>query len=66
LNDDEGIWDGEDHVWSYRPTAYTEAGKSEEFEAELEIQYDLDNEDVFEVTCTIKGSFGVKVLPTDY
>jgi hypothetical protein len=25
LNNDEGIWDGEDHVWSYRPTAYIDA-----------------------------------------
>jgi len=66
LNDDEGIWDGEDHVWSYRPTAYADAEELERFEAELEIQYDLDREDVFDVSCTINKTFKVTVLPTDY
>jgi hypothetical protein len=66
FNDDGGIWDGEDHVWSYRPTAYTEAEELERFEVELEIQYDLNKEDVFEVSCTINKPFRVTVLPTDY
>lgn len=66
LNDDEGIWDSEDHMWSYRPTAYAEAEESEHFEAELEVQYDLHSEDSFDVSCTINETFGVTVLPTDY
>ena len=66
LNDDEGIWDSEDHVWSYRPTVYTQAEESEQFEAELEIQYDLDNEDEFEVSCMINETFRITVYPTDY
>jgi hypothetical protein len=57
------IWDGEDHVWSYRPTSYVQAEESEQFEAELEIQYDLDKEDVFEVSCTIEKTFRVTVSP---
>ena len=32
LNDGEGIWDGEDHTWSYRPTAHTDAEETERFE----------------------------------
>jgi len=66
LNDDEGIWDGEDHVWSYRPTAYADAEESEQFEAELEVTYDLSSEDSFDVSCTISKTFRVTVLPTDY
>jgi hypothetical protein len=66
LNDDEGIWDGEDHVWSYRPTAYVDTEESERFEAELEVTYDLAEEHSFEVSCTIDKTFKVTALPTDY
>jgi hypothetical protein len=66
LNDDEGVWDGEDHVWSYRPTAYVEAEETEHFEADLEVQYDLNNEELFDVDCTINKTFPVTVMPTDY
>lgn len=66
LNDDEGIWDGEDHVWAYRPTVYTEAEEREHFEAELEVQYDLNDEHFFDVSCTIDKTFKVTVIPTDY
>jgi hypothetical protein len=66
LNDDEGIWDGEDHAWSYRPTAYTEAEETEKFEAELEIHYDPSDDDSFDVSCSIDRTFGVTVMPTDY
>lgn len=66
LSDDEGIWDDEDHEWSYRPTKYTDAEEFEEFEAELAVQYDPGNDDVFDVSCTISKTFRVTVLPTDY
>lgn len=66
LNDDEGIWDGEDHVWSYRPTAYLDAKESGFFEAQLEVQFDLGNDDEFDVSCSINETFAVTALPTDY
>ena len=66
LNDEEGIWDGEDHVWSYRPTVYAEPEETEQFEAELEVEYDSDDEEAFEMSCTINKTFSVTVLPTDY
>jgi hypothetical protein len=66
LNDDAGIWDGEDHVWAYRPTVYLDAKESDHFEAELEVQYDLKNEDEFDVSCNIKKTFSVTALPTSY
>jgi len=65
LNDEEGIWDGEDHVWAYRPTVYTETEETEDFEAELEVEFDLDEENSFEVHCRISKTFDVTVKPTD-
>jgi hypothetical protein len=66
LNDEEGIWDGEDHVWAYRPTVYAEPEESEQFEAQLEVTYDLANDDSFDVSCIINKTFRVTVLPTAY
>jgi hypothetical protein len=65
-DDDEGIWDGEDHRWFYRPTKHVEVEESENFEAELEVQFDMDT-DVFDVACSSFGKdFSVTVLPSDY
>lgn len=65
-DDNEGIWDSEDHVWAYRPTKNVEVEESEDFEAELYIDFDPKNDDVFDVTCNIDKDFRVTVLPTPY
>ncbi len=65
-DDDEGIWDSEDHVWFYRPTKHVEVEESEHFEAELYMEFDSKNDYVFNVVCNIGKDFRVTVLPTDY
>jgi hypothetical protein len=45
--------------------SYAEAEELEQFETELEVQHDLNNEDVFDVSCSIKKTFRVTLLPTD-
>jgi len=65
-DDNEGIWDSEDHTWFYRPTKYQEVKESANFEVELLIQFDPNNEISFEVSCSIDKDFRVTVLPTDY
>jgi hypothetical protein len=66
LDDEQGIWDDEDHEWSYRPTKYETVEESQNFDAELFLHYDPNNEDSFEVDCSIGKVFRVTVLPTDY
>jgi hypothetical protein len=65
-DDDGGIWDGEDHTWAYRPTKRTDVEESENFDAELSIQFDPQNDEVFDVSCSIVEDFSVTVLPSDY
>lgn len=65
-DDEAGIWDGEDHTWLFRPTKYVDVEESETFEAELSIQFDPDNDESFDVSCSIGTDFSVTVLPTDY
>ena len=65
-DDNEGIWDSEDHKWFYRPTKYEEAEESENFDAELFVQFDPEHEESFDVSCSIGRDFSVTVLPTDY
>jgi PIN domain len=66
LSDSDGIWDSEDHEWSYRPTKYACPDESVRFEAELEIEYNPNNEDRFQVSCHVGETFDVTVIPTDY
>jgi hypothetical protein len=66
FNDSEGIWDNEDHEWSYRPTKYEDVEESTKFDVELNIEWKPDRNDFFEVSCKIDGDFRVTVLPTDY
>jgi PIN domain len=63
---DEGIWDSEDHVWVYRPTRHAEVEESENFDAELSIQFDPNNDAAFEVSCSVGKDFSVRVLPSEY
>jgi len=65
-DDNEGIWDSEDDRWMYRPTKHGHADETEKFEAELFIQFDPDNEESFDVSCTIGKEFSVTVFPSDY
>jgi hypothetical protein len=65
-DNDEGIWDSEDHRWLYRPTKHEEVEESESFEAELTIHFDPENDQSFDVSCSIGKEFSVTVLPTDH
>ena len=66
-DDDGGIWDSEDHVWAYRPTKHADVEESENLDAELSLQFDPNNDEVFRVSCSMgKGDFAVTVLPTEY
>jgi len=65
-DDDEGIWDSEDDKWMYRPTKHGHVDESERFEGEVFIQFDPDNAESFDVSCSISREFSVTVFPTDY
>lgn len=65
-DDNEGIWDSEDHTWFYRPIKHEDVEESESFDAELTVHFDPDNEKSFDVSCSIGKEFSVTVLPTDY
>lgn len=65
-DDNEGIWDSEDHRWFYRPTKHEEVEESESFDAELTVHFDPENEQAFDVSCSIGREFSITVQPTDY
>ena len=58
-DDDEGIWDSEDHRWLYRPTKHEEAEESESFDAELTVHFDPENDQAFDVSCSCLWQVGL-------
>jgi hypothetical protein len=65
-DDDEGIWDSEDHTWVYRPTKSVDVEESENLDVEVTIYFDLDDDKVFDVVCGLAKDFSVTVLPSEY
>lgn len=62
-----GIWDSEDHEYAFVPTEETTVEESNEFDAEITLEYDPENPDeTLEASCSIPADFGITVQPTDY
>jgi hypothetical protein len=65
-DENDGIWDPEEHTWVYRPTIHSEVEESANFDAELSLYFDPDDDKKFDVKCRIGKDFYVTVLPSEY